>query len=199
MTRGRYDEFVRAAARRCGHGRRAGDDRRHGRRRARRHRRLYRRPAQGAGRRARRSEVCRADRAGVAARGDRRSRRARSPRADGRAIAIGLIRSRRREPSMHRTAAIAQIRYNAAAQPATMTRARRNDALHVAVRRAAVRRHARARRSFVTTPTTTSACSAAAGLNEVRVEDVRARRCHDRSSGPSTLVYVRLHRHHSGS
>ncbi len=64
-----------AAAATRGHGRRAGDDRRHGRRRARRHRGLHRRPAEGPGRRARRAQVRRADRAGVAARGDWRSRR----------------------------------------------------------------------------------------------------------------------------
>ena len=63
VTRGRYDEFVRSrgVGRRSG---RAGDDGWHGRRRARRHRRLYGRPAEGAGRGARRSEVRRADRAG---------------------------------------------------------------------------------------------------------------------------------------
>ena len=64
VTRGRYDEFVRRRrSRRCRYGRRTGDDRRHGRRPARGHRKLYGRPAKGLGRGVRRAEVCRADRA----------------------------------------------------------------------------------------------------------------------------------------
>ena len=165
VTRGRYDEFVRRRARRR-HGRRARDDRRHGRRRARRHRRLHRRPAQGARRRAGRAEVRRADRAGIAPRGDRRSRGARSPRADGARLQLARRRSRRRNRRPHRC--YAQIRYNAAAQPADDDACLPERRLHVgSTSRSSPSR--RGRRSFVTTRTTTSACSAAAGSSRVKM------------------------------
>ena len=88
---------VRAAARRWRPRRRDGDERRDGRRPASRDRRVHRRAAEGTGRGARRSEVCGADRARVAAGGDWGSGRVVCARADGTGCKLAGRRPRRRK------------------------------------------------------------------------------------------------------